>query len=437
MDNLQEIFPIVDEFKRCFENQTMFYRYYYAVAGGTPAVIRLGARMNDAVDGQVFLHAVKATIPRYPYYRRKLEIMGGALFLVNNDGEIPVFHTKEPPILSSEESNRHLIGFSWWEEWIYLDIFHGITDGSGAYEVMRTLLHYYCEQRYGVTLPADSIRLAGEVIPDEEWKNPLEERTKLPQPERQAVQESFNLTEDGNLKRQSQPTAYHITIPEEAVMRLCHQTGGSPAALFSLLACRAVACLYPDHSKTIRVMLPTNQRACLDVPKAHHSLVGGIGLDFDETISRLPFDEQVRVFRKGIHAQAEKDVMLKGVATQVALSQRIASIPTHQGRVQFCDAVNQAVDRFSTLNVSYIGRAGFGGAEHYVREVRSLTCPTGHVLVEAVAVGGRFELEWLQWIDSYALLKAFLEELQSADIPYNITAGEPLQLPIVKFPWVE
>lgn len=42
-----------------------------------------------------------------------------------------------------------------------------MTDGTGAYEVLRTLLYYYCSERYQVKLNDEGIRLVGDVITEE------------------------------------------------------------------------------------------------------------------------------------------------------------------------------------------------------------------------------------------------------------------------------
>ena len=44
--------------------------------------------------------------------------------------------------LNSAESNFHMISFSWQDNWVVMDVFHALTDGTGAYEVVRTFLYY-------------------------------------------------------------------------------------------------------------------------------------------------------------------------------------------------------------------------------------------------------------------------------------------------------
>ena len=88
--------------------------------------------------------------------------------------------------LNTAQSNYHMIAFCRQDNWIVLDIFHGLTDGTGAYELVRTLLYYYCSERYHVTLKKDGIRLLGDEISPEEWNDPVANRTDLPIPLPQA-----------------------------------------------------------------------------------------------------------------------------------------------------------------------------------------------------------------------------------------------------------
>ena len=66
-----------------------------------------------------------------------------------------------------------MLTFSWYDNWIVMDVFHGLTDGTGAYEIIRTLLYYYCSERYNVKLSSDGIRICGDIISDEEYIDPL------------------------------------------------------------------------------------------------------------------------------------------------------------------------------------------------------------------------------------------------------------------------
>ena len=93
-----------------------------------------------------------------------------------------------------------MIAFSWQDNWMAMDVCHAMTDGTGAYEILRTLLYYYCTERYGNTLKEDGIRLAGDPIPEEEWVDPVEKAADLPVQPRTEMSRAINLVEAAGLQ---------------------------------------------------------------------------------------------------------------------------------------------------------------------------------------------------------------------------------------------
>jgi len=93
-----------------------------------------------------------------------------------------------------------------------MDVCHAMADGTGAYEILRTLLYYYCTERYGITLKEDGIRLAGDPIPEEEWVDPVEKAADLPVPPRTEMSRAINLVEAAGLQGDVQNTVYSIAI---------------------------------------------------------------------------------------------------------------------------------------------------------------------------------------------------------------------------------
>jgi hypothetical protein len=108
-----------------------------------------------------------------------------------------------------------MIAFCWEDNWIILDVFHGMTDGTGAYEVVRTLLYYYCSERYNVKLNDEGIRLAGDEISAEEWDDPVANRADLPSPRRnEQMSDALNLIASAGLEEDHRHTVYSIAISE-------------------------------------------------------------------------------------------------------------------------------------------------------------------------------------------------------------------------------
>lgn len=168
-------------------------RSLYMSSKEHPHSIRIRIRMRDLIDPEVLRSAVDTTMRRYPYFCVELERRDGDFYYVENHRPIVVTNSLAGTELNSEDSNYHMIAFHWKDNWIIMDLYHGMTDGVGAYEVLRTLLYYYCSERYHVTLDDEKIRLVGDEILEEEWLNPVVGRDDLPTPAQAPMSEAFDL----------------------------------------------------------------------------------------------------------------------------------------------------------------------------------------------------------------------------------------------------
>jgi hypothetical protein len=136
-------------------------RWMYTTSREDPCAIRIRIRLCDLIDPDVLRNAVDTTMRRYPYFCVELQERDGQYIFAENQRPVVIANSPHGVELNSKQSNFHMIAFSWWDSWMMLDVFHGITDGTGAYEVIRTLMHYYCSERYQVALSEKGVRLLG------------------------------------------------------------------------------------------------------------------------------------------------------------------------------------------------------------------------------------------------------------------------------------
>ena len=420
--------------------QTLFtgLRHLYSTTEDNPNTIRIRMRLRDPVDPDVFRRAVDLTMRRYPYFSVELRKRDGQYVFADNDRPVVVRDSLEGVTLNSPAAHDHLIAFAYWDDWLTLDVFHGLTDGTGAYAVLRTLLYYYCAEGYGVTLNPEGIRLAGDVIPMAEWEDPVANRTDLPTPPRIELPTALNLAKAAGFTHDPRPTVYHVTFSEPAFMRLVKAHGGSPATMVSLLFCRAVAALYPEAENVIRVALCADQRNALHAPLAHQSLVGGVMLDFTDDFRGLSISEQVGAFRQKVSDGTQEVPTLMGIESQAAFNRAILSETDDAKRVGVVDAFNAFTRRVITASVSYVGRGDFREADAYIRDFYAWTCaPACGLLLELSAAGGRFSVDCIQLFSSPVIVTAFLKELSARGIAYDVSDGRPLALPKVDLPWLK
>ena len=414
-------------------------RPLYVTSRENPNVIRIRIRMRDLIDSDILRCAVDFTMERYPYFCVELKKKDGQYIFAENHRPVVITNSLHGVDLNSEDSNYHMIAFSYQDNWIILDVFHGMTDGTGAYEVLRTLLYYYCSNRYDIYLHAEGIRLVGDDIPAEEWADHVVNRNDLPAPrQNEQMSDALNLIASAGLEKDHRHTVYSIAISESEFMRFNLDNDGSPGTMVSLLFSRAVAKLYPDATDIIRITLCVNQRKALHAPLAHHSLVGGAFLEYQEKMRDWPLDVQATAYRGMVFAQTQEENVLMGVASLKGVNGLLLSKESDQERLGVAGYINALAARVITATVSYVGKADYQEAERYIRDFRAWTSSAADGLtIEISAVNGRFTLDFLQTFSSPVFVNAFLKELEENGIVYDLQDVNELELPNIKLPWTE
>lgn len=413
-------------------------RPLYVTTKEEPNEIRIRIRMRDLIDPASLRYAVDMTMRRYPYFCVELQKKEGNYVFAENHRPVVITNSLHGVELNSAESNYHMIAFCWQDNWMILDVFHGMTDGTGAYEVLRTLLYYYCSERYQVKLKEEGIRLVGDEIPEEEWVDPVVNRADLPTPERNEMSNALNVIDYAGLQDDHRNTVYSIAISESEFMRFNLDNNGSPGTMVSLLLSRAISKLYPRAEDVIRIALCVNQRKALHAPLAHQSLVGGAMLEYKDKMRDWSLEKQGTAYRGMVFAQTQEENVLMGVASIKGMNGMLLSKESDAERLGIASYINSLTSRFVTATVSYVGKANYREAEQYIRDFRLWTSSAGSgLLVEISAVNGRFTLDFLQSFSSPVYVNAFLKELEENGIVYDLQDVNELELPNIKLPWTE
>ena len=213
--------------------------------------VRMCLRLTDPIDEGMLREAVVKTQKRFPYLSLRLRKNDQTFWYEENPLPVVLLHTKERISLNSEQTNFHVWAVCWWKSCLYLDIFHGITDGTAMYMVLSTLLYYYCNQRYGV-MDHTGIRTLEDPILPGESDDPADHMPQLDPSMLKAPQrpEAFSLTCDASLMP-SDPIIYDVEMPEQAFVRFSSAHDASPGTMVSILFSRAIDELFPERKKPL------------------------------------------------------------------------------------------------------------------------------------------------------------------------------------------
>ena len=404
-----------------------------------PNTCRITVRMKDVVELPLMQEALCQTQTRYPYYSVRLAIASdehGYEHYEYDDNPKPwvLNACKEPVELFGEASHYHQVAFACWDDCVAIDFFHGLTDGTGAYNVLRTLIYEYCRRRYDAGLSSDGIRKVGEAIDDCEWKDPASQPKPalhaLPVP---TLPKAINLITDAACPLREKYEVVNILVGEQQLMDYVRRNDTSPATLMSLLMARTVNRVHPDCQDAVPVVtMGANQRPALHAAKACQSITSAVFLPLTDDIRYADLETQETTFRGITLLQNDADTMAARFWRSKEGMDQIDQMPTVAARHEAAKGLTQRTQTMTTCFVSYVGKANFGAAERYIREMHTEVYSTHALGAEISAVSGTFCISFMQLFTTDEYLNAFLEELRQIGLNYTVTERRPVRVSSVE-----
>ena len=115
-----------------------------------PKVFRIACELFEAVDPEALQGALDAAMERFPFYRSILR--RGIFWYYFESGDIrPMVEKEELPVCAPiyrKDKKSLLFRVSYYKKRINLEVFHALSDGTGAFWFMTTLVHHYLLLRH-------------------------------------------------------------------------------------------------------------------------------------------------------------------------------------------------------------------------------------------------------------------------------------------------
>ena len=402
----------------------------YGASGDFLSTFRLAIRMKDTVDHDLLTRSVEKAMVRYPYFCVCPEREGENLVLHYNKCPLPIFPDDRTVTLGSDDSGGHLISFGCKDKTIFIDASHYIADGMGVDPLMKSLLCLYVSERYGAEgLETERIRMPDSLPCEAEYAYPFPDSALeaegldiLPE----LPEEVYGL--DPDAFDSEGLYAYHLHIPQKAMMAKASSSDGSPISFLSVLLYRALHRIDLSIDKPIVVHVQHQYRAALHVPMSHHSLVNYIPVTMLPRLSKWDVEKQNTVVRG--------QVILKGgnEADIASVSRLIEAFPSEAAFADKKDAMARYAEdsiRGKTFGISYVGKMDWCGLDRYVEDLHAYIGEQhtkNMLLVEVMTVGEDFSLTFMQSGRGEKYLNAFIEEIRALSIPVSLVGEERYKL---------
>lgn len=406
---------------------------------------RLSVRMKDAVDADLLAGALQKTQERYPYFCVRLRKGEASFYYEENPLPVVLLHRDGRIALTTDEVNGHVWAVCYYGDYIHLDFYHGITDGTGMYKVLSTLLYYYCAEKYGAAMDKGICTVTDEIIP-EETQDPQE---TLPDIDLSTIAAApmapaFTLETDGGLTP-SEASIWDVEIPQDLFMKFVEDHDSTPGTMISILFARAIRSLYQEKESTagtaaaeetkpapagsavsvkgkdIISAYVINARPMLGAKNILHNCLGMAIFDFEERIAKMPLMRQCTIYRGKTFAQSFDERIRNGTTVNANMvREALKSATTLDAKKEVFGRSFASGEGFVSYLVSYIGKWPYPIIGEYIREFWTHPPNTFSLMVEIAAAGGKIFLTIQQRFKEDCVREAFLRELEEYGIPYRV-----------------
>ncbi|MCF0229073.1 MAG: hypothetical protein HUJ76_05195 [Parasporobacterium sp.] len=402
--------------------------YFYVGTGTATALLSTHIRMTDPVDRDILQKAVDTAMKRYPYLCVRPGIIDGSYYLMPNNLPFVVTDDGEFTPLGEAASNYHLITFSCKDDEIMFNFDHGLMDGRGSTDPIRSVLYYYCRFRYGRDFDCPGVKTADSPIAESEYECPYERElppfdTMTPAGNHTAFALPEPKTGADGLCR---TTA--ISVNQKAFMKVAKSMDSSPASLGALLMLKAVEDVHPEHAEEICCAVAMDSRDAVGIPETHQNVSSTFTVFYPEKMKKLPLETQGTCIRGQIILQTDPGCVLKRFEAEKNLYRQACTMETaEEKRDMYRSVLSSAM---AVPLCSYVGRYEFGEIDKYIRSMHFLNNGFGGRLLEITAIGEDFGFDFNFGVEKSEYLAAYLRQFDALGIPYRHDREFLFRLPV-------
>lgn len=394
--------------------------------------IRFAVNFHEDILPDALAYAAGQVQKRYPYYSVKIEKEGEEFVLAENSEPFVISAGEKPVCLNSTESNLHLLAFAREARTVWIDISHFICDGNGLAPLVKTLVYYYVERRYGADgIDTGDIRLVTDPIPEEEYAYPFpdapipnENALSLPQ----RTCEPFLFADE--LFDSAGSYAYNLQVSQKALMKYAKSNDGSPASFVCVMLYQALMRLYPEMQKDIVFSVPHEYRKALGRPLSHDCLARVLTVK----LAARDRDRSVEMLNTAVRGQivlgSDASADIAAINGMVQLSAYMQSLPLEGKKQAMLGLIAGSLAK-NTFGVSYTGNIHWGGMEKYIRDVHLYAGENRRqhtISVEMFTLGDSFSLCVMQPGRNPAFVQTLIRCFADCDIACRLMSEERFHL---------
>ena len=393
--------------------------------------------LKDNVNGAVLSEAAAKAFLRFPYYRRTVAVNGeGAYVFEQCDKPIAVTEGDKRVHLGTDETNGLLFAITYENKDVFFSFAHSFCGGFGAMRwIKATLWQYLTDLGHdvdtnGIMTPDTPITAEEQALPDP---------ASLPEGELLGKQDfamdSFVPRMD-YMERMKDPNGidgyYPVRISRVPLMKYARDNDGSPNSVLAAFLYKMCVKALPEESK-FTVGITNNYSGDVGCPESYRDMVRQMYVQYDSRMKDWTVDRLSTVTRSRMYIQMQPEASWAKCRQTEELRRQIDAQPDLESKVNYaCENSPTTHGIPSSFHISYVGQIDWGGLEHFIEAVYSLTI--AHLMCEVNANKEYFFVSFHTVRKDGKYLKEFLQVLDEEGITYSVGELTERRLPITVLP---
>ena len=398
---------------------------------------RLEIMMNEPIIGEALVRAAAIVQKRFPYFSLRSVKENEEYYYEHNELPFVVVNSERPVRLNSEESNYHMLALAYYDDKIWFDSSHYLTDGNGSVPFLKMLIYNYLHILHpDAEFDMDGIPKADDVISEQEM-------TDKPYPEEPLDIEPIKKIEhlkgvftayDGitGYSDMDKWTSFRITLPQKETMKYASSVDGSPATFISSLVYRALSDLNPDNHKPLVCGMQHQLRKVLRNAFSHSSHVNIVPINYKDNVRGWDIERLNTLGRGSLILGADNGNDALTVNAHILNSQKIRSMTLKEKHKYIKKTVVAAIGE-NTFEVSYTGRVEWSGLDRFLKHVTPYLdlSLSGGISVEIFSRDEYFDINIMQRDDDDKYIKYILKLLDEIELEYHIDEPVHFEIPAI------
>lgn len=298
-----------------------------STAGGSDTrVFRITCELNEEVDPEALQSAVTAAARDFPHFSSVLKKGLFWYYLDQSDLDAEVTRDDRPALDTIYwEGRRNLLyRVNYHGRRINLEMYHVLTDGTGAFEFLKAILAEYLGIRHGLDLiQTTGSRASGEDRQNDAFGKYYKKEKGKPEGQKSAPKRAYHLRGDKDENLQN-----HLlegTVSVAAFLAAARERNSTVAelstALFIQAALREMS--VRDRKYPIVLSVPVNLRNYFPSDTARN-FFGVINVVYDPALYDGTLESIIPVVRESFHKQLKQDQVELTMNSYAALEHNIA-----------------------------------------------------------------------------------------------------------------